>query len=196
MLSFGEALTGNDLRKWAGNSISYFYWSPSVSQIYSELKKLESLELVSSQSVSEPGSRSKRVYEITPAGVVAVRSWANNAPVELPVLKHGVMLRLWLGHLCEPERLKEMVRAHIDNLVEIRDRARRQAQRSVDEPAWAYPTLSLRWSERYFQAEIDLANALLADIDESAAIVGGVEHTESGLPVPVHLGSWRDADER
>ncbi|MGW5152468.1 PadR family transcriptional regulator [Rhodococcus koreensis] len=197
MLSFGEKLTGNDLRKWASNSISYFYWSPSVSQIYSELKKLESLNLVTSQSVPEPRNRNRRVYEITEDGLAAVRAWANYAPVELPILKHGVLLRLWVGHLSEPERLKAMVRAHIDNLIEIRDRARAQARRSSAEPAWAYPTLSLRWSERYFQAELDLANQLLSDIDESSAQLGHVrEFNEWGLPVPNNLGSWRDEGPR
>lgn len=31
--------------------------------------------------------------------------------MEVPVLKHGVMLRLWMGHLNEPERLKALVEA-------------------------------------------------------------------------------------
>ncbi|MHD0300852.1 PadR family transcriptional regulator [Rhodococcus qingshengii] len=105
MLSFGEQLTGSDLRRWASNSISYFYWSPSVRQIYSELKKLESLNLATSQSIPEPRNKNRRVYEITEDGLANVRTWANNAPVELPILKNGVMLRLWIGHLGEPCRV-------------------------------------------------------------------------------------------
>ncbi len=86
-----------------------------------------------------------------------------------------------------------MVQTHIDNLVQTRDRARRHAHRSTTEPAWAYPTPSLRWSERYFQAELDLANELLSDIDKAAAELGQVrEYNDWGLPVPNNPGSWRD----
>lgn len=41
MLTFEEELTGNDLKKWADWSVGFFYWSPSISQVYAELKKLE-----------------------------------------------------------------------------------------------------------------------------------------------------------
>lgn len=106
MLTFGEELTGNDLKKWADWSVGFFYWSPSISQVYAELKKLESIGFVESRVVSEPGVRGKRLYSITQSGTDAVRTWSREAPVEVPVLKHGVMLRLWMGHLNEPERLK------------------------------------------------------------------------------------------
>lgn len=195
MLSFGEKLTGNDLKKWADNSVSYFYWSPSVSQIYSELKKLEQHGLVRSTVVAEPGVRGRRLYEITEGGVGAVRSWSHDAPVELPVLKHTVLLRLWMGHLNEPQHLKSIVAAHIDNLTEMRNRAQLQAESSTREPAWAYPTLSLRWAARYFQAELDLAQALLSDIDEAAGQFRQVhEFDQWGLPKPNDPGSWKSAE--
>ena len=91
MLTFGEELTGNDLKKWADWSVGFFYWSPSISQVYAELKKLESIGFVESRVVSEPGVRGKRLYSITQSGTDAVRTWSREAPVEVPVLKHGVM---------------------------------------------------------------------------------------------------------
>ena len=40
MLAFGEEVSGYDIKKWADWSVGYFYWSPSFSQVYSELKRL------------------------------------------------------------------------------------------------------------------------------------------------------------
>ncbi|WP_081830517.1 PadR family transcriptional regulator [Rhodococcus sp. UNC363MFTsu5.1] len=192
MFTFGEKLTGNDLKRWADLSVKYFYWGPSLSQVYSELKKLEDLDLVRSTVVCEPGIRARRVYEITHAGVGAIRAWSHSAPVELPVLKHGVVLRLWMGHLNDPEHLKFLVTEHIKNLCEIRDRAGAQAARSDRDPAWAFTALSLRWSQRYFQAEIDLARGLLEDIDTAAREYSRVEEfDEWDLPRPIAPGSWR-----
>ncbi|GAA4477745.1 PadR family transcriptional regulator [Rhodococcus olei] len=192
MFTFGEKLTGNDLKRWADMSVRYFYWGPSLSQVYAELKRLEELDLVTSTVVSEPGVRARRVYEITRAGVDAIRAWSHSAPVELPVLKHGVVLRLWMGHLNDPEHLKTLVTEHIRNLGEIRDRAGAQAARSDREPAWAFSALSLRWAQRYFEAEMDLARGILEDIDSAAREFDRVEEfDEWGMPKPITPGSWR-----
>ena len=43
LLSFGEELSGYDLKKWADWSLRFFYWAPSYSQIYGELRKLEEI---------------------------------------------------------------------------------------------------------------------------------------------------------
>lgn len=200
VLAFGEELSGNDLKKWADWSIGYFYWSPSVSQVYAELKKLENLELVRSRSVGETGERGRRLYSITNSGTAALRTWSREAPIEMPVLKHAVMLRLWMGHLLEPERLKSIVRTHIENLeVNARD-ARRHADHSNDEPAWAFSQMSLRWADRHFRAEIELAKQLLDDIDEAARrFREQTDVDDNGVPRPRHPGRWKlvtDVDDR
>jgi DNA-binding PadR family transcriptional regulator len=196
MLSFGEELTGNDLKKWADWSIGFFYWSPSVSQVYAELKKLENLDLVRSRSVVEAGARGRRLYAITDPGIEALREWSRDSIVEMPVLKHGVMLRLWMGHLLDPERLKEIVRTHIANLEETAREARRHAEHSNDEPAWAFSRMSLRWADRHFRAEITLAEQLLEDIDEAAQWFRDESEIDpSGTPRPRHPGRWRDAED-
>ncbi len=192
MLSFGEELTGNDLKKWADWSIGFFYWSPSVSQVYAELKKLEDLALVDSRKVSDEGMRGKRVYDINDRGLAALRRWSRTADVEIPVLKHGLMLRLYMGHLQDPEELKRLVREHIANLEETAARAASHAEHSESEPGWAFSQMSLRWAERHYRAEIALAEELLADIDAAAErFASAAGHDDRGLPVPVNPGVWR-----
>ncbi|WP_040836015.1 PadR family transcriptional regulator [Nocardia brevicatena] len=196
MLSFGEDLTGNDLKRWADWSIGFFYWSPSVSQIYSELKKLEALALVGSRKVSEEGVRGRRVYGITDLGLRALRNWSRRSDIDMPVLKHGVMLRLWMGHLHDPEHLKRLIRTHIENLQERARQANSYAEGSAEEPGWAFSRMSLRWSQRLFEAEIELAHQLLADIDEASR-----EYRKSAardardLPIPRYPGYWRTVAE-
>lgn len=167
LLSFGEELSGYDLKKWSDWSLRLFYWSPSFSQIYGELKRLEKVGYLTSRMVAqETGSRDKRVYVITDAGMAAVRHWAREAPVEPPVLKHGVMLRMWLGHLLETDRMREVLGRHREYAETMRQRAEVDVEDACGEEAWAYPALVLKWSERYYASERDLADAMLADLDE------------------------------
>ncbi|MEO9326739.1 helix-turn-helix transcriptional regulator [Gordonia aurantiaca] len=196
MLSFGEELTGNDLKKWADWSIGFFYWSPSVSQVYAELKKLEEHSLVTSRKVADGGVRGRRVYAITERGVEALRSWSSRDEVDMPVLKHGVMLRLYMGHLHDPEELKRIVRAHVDNLRDAAERAAQHAEHSEGEPGWAFSQMSLRWAKRYYEAEITLAEELLDEIDSAAArFAESAERDPLGLPVPRDPGAWRSVPE-
>ncbi|SQI36239.1 PadR family transcriptional regulator [Rhodococcus coprophilus] len=195
MLSFGEELTGNELKKWADWSIGFYYWSPSVSQVYAELKKLEKLGLVQSRLVNEPGTRGRRLYAITESGIDAVRTWSREAPVEMPVLKHGVMLRMYMGHLNDPDQLKAIVREHIVNLEDKLRRAGEHAEHSDREPGWAFSQMSLRWAERYFRAEIELSNELLDDIDRAAAQFARSDIDDLGLPRPRNPGSWNGVSE-
>ncbi|MFD5414087.1 PadR family transcriptional regulator [Streptomyces nojiriensis] len=166
LLSFGEELSGYDLKKWSDGSLRFFYWSPSFSQIYSELKRLEKAGYASSRMVAQDtGTRDKRVYRITDEGMTAVREWAREAPVDPPVLKHGPMLRLWLGHLLEPEQMREVLLQQQEFAETMRRRAAADVE-GAKESAWVYPTLTLKWAERYYASERDLAAAMLEDIDE------------------------------
>ncbi|MEU6329921.1 PadR family transcriptional regulator [Streptomyces sp. NPDC047049] len=167
LLSFGEELSGYDLKKRSDRSLHFFYWSPSFSQIYGELKRLEKAGYASSRMVAqETGNRDKRVYVITDEGMAAVRHWVREAPVEPPVLKHGVMLRLWLGHLLEGDRMREVLGRHREYAETMRRRAEADGAETRAEEACSYPSLVLKWSERYYTAERDLADAMLADLDE------------------------------
>ena len=65
MLSYEHELSGYDIRKCSDWSMRFFYGSPAYSQIYSELKKLEQLGLVTSRVETSGGTRNRRLYKIT-----------------------------------------------------------------------------------------------------------------------------------
>ncbi len=163
LLSFGTELSGYDLKKWADNSLRFFYWSPASSQIYAELRRLEDRGYTQSRVAASDGLRPKRLYRVTPAGRAALRDWVRHGDYEPTVLKHPTVLRVWLGHLGDAKTLRRAVEAH-------RDAANEEltaAQHAHDNAprTWPYPVAVTQWAVRHAQAEVELADALLADLD-------------------------------
>lgn len=170
LLSFPGERTGYELKKWADSSLRFFYWSPAISQIYAELRRLEELGYASSARSGPEEARAKRRYAITAAGREALSGWAaDTTEAGPPVLKHGLLLRVWLGHLAEPARLRAMVGEHLERTREELAAVREAAQEAAGVPEWAFPALALRWSERQHLAELELGEALLADLAELTA---------------------------
>ncbi|WP_255450455.1 PadR family transcriptional regulator [Skermania sp. ID1734] len=196
MLAFGEEVSGYDLKKWADWSIGHFYWSPSFSQVYSELKRLEQHGYATSRIQNEDGVRGRRMYKITDAGMDAVSKWSAEAPIDPPILKHGVLLRIWMGHLNDPERLKEILREHIAYVDKMERRVSVDVGGAEAEPAWAYPRITMLWAKRYYAAERELALQLIKDIDDADAMLAKAElHDEAGHPKAVP-GRWREVEKR
>ncbi|NEB81524.1 PadR family transcriptional regulator [Streptomyces sp. SID14478] len=167
LLSFGQELSGYDAKQWADYGLAFFYWSPSVSQVYGELKRLERIGYASSRLVAqETGDREKRVYALTEAGRAALVHWAGATPVPPPVLKHGPMLRLWLGHLLEPDTVRGILVQHQKDALARAEEAAGRVEEAVADGGWEYTRLIMRWAERYHRAEHDLAVGLLADLEE------------------------------
>ncbi|MFI5804793.1 PadR family transcriptional regulator [Streptomyces sp. NPDC051561] len=170
LLSFPGERTGYELKKWADSSLRFFYWSPALSQIYAELRRLESLDYVTSRRSGPEEPRAKRNYTITATGRAALAHWADGPKdADPPVLKHPLVLRVWLGHLADPARLHARVQAHVTRtegeLTEVRE-AQKRAEGVAE---WAHPRVALRWAERRHLAELELARAMLADLMELSA---------------------------
>ncbi|GAB3217811.1 PadR family transcriptional regulator [Mycolicibacterium hippocampi] len=194
ILSYEDELSGYDVKKVTEWSIRYFYWSPSFSQIYAELKKLEKLGLVTSRLDHDNGARSRRLYKITAAGLQAVRGWANDTPAEPPMLKHGVLLRVAFGHLADPGKLKELLQEHVEFAENMQRQAAHDAHGAETLDAWAYPRLALQWAARYYTNERELAQQMIKDLDEAEeayARSGGA----AGVPGPGPR-YWREVEQR
>jgi DNA-binding PadR family transcriptional regulator len=168
ILSFGRELTGYDIKNWSDAILHFFYWSPATSQIYTELRRLEVLGLVTSRTIARDDVREKTVYAITENGVAALQNWQADVNAEAPVLKHGVLLRVWLGHLAQPDRLREQILDHRLRLVEELDAAKDSSTQADAQPDWAYPALVASWAVRRIESEIELTDAMLVDLDRLA----------------------------
>lgn len=194
MLSYEHELSGYDMRKYIDWSMRFFYGSPAYSQIYSELKKLEQLGLVTSRVDHSGGARSRRLYKITESGLEAVTRWADEAPVDPPVLKHGPLLRVTFGHLTSPARLKEILAEHVAYADEMQRKAAKDAKWSAADPAWAYARVALTWAERYYANERELALKMIKELDEAEAVFPGeVGRREVPWPAPEF---WYEIEKR
>jgi DNA-binding PadR family transcriptional regulator len=194
ILSYEDELSGYDVKKVTEWSIRYFYWSPSFSQIYTELKKLEKLGLVTSRLDHDNGARSRRLYKITAAGLEAVTRWANDSPADPPMLKHSVLLRVAFGHLAGATKLKELLQEHVEFAERMQREATRDAHGAEALDAWAYPRLALQWAARYYASERELALQMIEDLDDAEAA-----YTRSGAakgvpgPGPKY---WREVEQQ
>lgn len=185
LLTLSDHLTGNDFKKLAELGVGKFYWSPSTSQVYTELKKLEQYGLVKSEDISEAGVRGRREYSLTLAGVEEVRRWVNSEDVEPYMLRHGSLLRIWAGALADPARLREIWLGHIRDIEEQLAVAEQNAVGTDGEPAWVFAHLAIRWTAKRYRAELDLAREMLADLDGAIAEAEHIAEIDyRGIPQP------------
>lgn len=183
MLSYEHELSGYDIRKWGEWSMQFFYGSPAHSQIYSELKKLEKLGLVTSR-VEDSGTRNRRLYKITQAGLDAATRWANEVPVDSPTLKHGPLLRVTLGHLTNPARLKAILQEHVTYADEMQRKAAKDAKWAGADPSWAYARVALQWADRYYANERELALKMIKELDEAEDVFPRAGDGDTKIPWP------------
>lgn len=93
---FGEKLTAGEIKSRAEHSVGRFFWSPAVSHIRRELSRLLELGLVETETI-DVGARSMAVYQITAEGEAVLAKWAGAIPEEDVVIKHPLMLKIWLA---------------------------------------------------------------------------------------------------
>ena len=156
LLTFGDELTGYELKQRADNTLRFYWVAPAMSQIYSELTRLTAQGLVEPTPSRGEGRRTT-TYRITTTGQAALADWVGESRVGFPVLKHTVLLRLLIGHVGEPGRIRAMLEEYVDELAVARADLRqvRDSLRGADEPgeAFHYPSVVADWGLDYFAAE-------------------------------------------
>ena len=166
LLSFGDELTGYELKQRADSTLRFYWVSPAMSQVYSELGRLTEHGLVTSQQRAPEGPTR---YQITAEGRRDLRQWLTDEPADFPALKHPVALRLLLGHLIEPAEVEAMLDGYLGALS-----ARRQdlqavhdglkATRGAPDDAFRFPRLVADWGLDYYDSERDIVLELLRRI--------------------------------
>jgi DNA-binding PadR family transcriptional regulator len=169
LLTFGDELTGYEIKQRADLTLRFYWVSPAMSQIYSELRRLTDHGLVRADARAD-GGREVTSYAITQAGQAALKQWLDGTPAGFPVLKHTVLLRLLVGHATEPEQTRRMLG---DYLVQL-DRALeelgevREALRGADRPGepFRFPAMVADWGLDYFAAEARHARRALGGLED------------------------------
>jgi DNA-binding PadR family transcriptional regulator len=165
LLTFGDELTGYELKQRADNTLRFYWVAPAMSQIYTELGRLTEHGYVEPLTSVGEGRRTT-TYRITRAGEHALHDWIGDAPVGFPTLKHTVLLRLLVGHASEPERMRDLLQEYLAGLAHVRQDLRevRESLRGADGPgqAFHYPSVVAEWGLDYYAAEVRHARRALA----------------------------------
>jgi DNA-binding PadR family transcriptional regulator len=169
LLTFGDELTGYELKQRADNTLRFYWVAPAMSQIYSELTRLTTHGYVEPVT-SEGEGRRTTTYRITRAGERALRTWVGESRVGFPTLKHTVLLRLLIGHASDPDRMRGLLEEYVDELADaLRDlRGVRESLRGADAPgeAFFYPSVVADWGLDYFAAEARHTRRALVRLSE------------------------------
>jgi DNA-binding PadR family transcriptional regulator len=141
-----------------------------MSQVYREVERLAAAGLVAQRSVVRDGTRSTKVYRLTTAGDAAVRAWLASPP-EPPVLRHPVALRVFFGHLLDPDDLRAAIEAHrvwCDRMLAELGAVR---EGLGDDQRFRYAAFVAEWGLGYFRGERAAATGVARAMSECPAVV-------------------------
>lgn len=122
-----EPMTGYDLYKVFESSVGHVWHAPD-SQIYPELKRMESEGLITGQDVPWGPRGKKRQYTITNEGIAEFKSWMNT-PLEYARTRDPAHLKAAYLEWAEPEAAREQMRGHITHYQSLL----KQWQERIDE---------------------------------------------------------------
>jgi DNA-binding PadR family transcriptional regulator len=114
-----EPMTGYDLSKAFQASVSHVWHAPD-SQIYPELRRMESDGLLVGSEVPWGPRGKKREYSVTPYGLDAFRAWMNE-PLSYTRERDPAHLKAAYLEWAEPDAARAQMRAHIDTYTARRD---------------------------------------------------------------------------
>jgi DNA-binding PadR family transcriptional regulator len=162
-----NGLTGYELKQRADRTLRFYWTSPAMSQIYTELAGLERLGLVDGTD-EQQGRRTVRRYRINAAGRAELTRWLADSTVSFPVLKHPVALRLLMGALMGPRAVTGMLRDYAESLAARRAELAAVRDMLGDRAEVRYPAMVADWGLAYYDAEAAITRQLLQRVaDES-----------------------------
>ena len=168
LLTFGQELTGYELKRWADSTLRFYWTAPAMSQIYTELKRLADRRLVLSRQVGSGSSRTTTRYRISAKGHRELRHWLADSDPGFPLLKHPIALRLLLGHLLDPAQVRDMLESYDAALAEQRLALRAVLDGIGDDRAFAFPAHVARWGLSYYDSEGDAVRRVLKALPQPA----------------------------
>ncbi|MGJ9414098.1 PadR family transcriptional regulator [Aeromicrobium sp. CF4.19] len=161
-----HGLTGYELKQRADRTLRFYWVSPAMSQIYTELDRLAVQDFVDTADATE-GRRRARRFTINDAGHAALLDWLATPPDDpLPILKHPVALRLMLGAMTSPESVVGVLDDYLEKLATRRSELQEVRDVLADQQELRYPARVADWGLAYFDSEHDITERLRGDIDE------------------------------
>jgi DNA-binding PadR family transcriptional regulator len=154
-----HGLTGYELKQRADRTLRFYWVSPAMSQIYTELDRLAvhgCVEAVDDTS----GKRTTRRFRITPTGRESLTTWLHTSEQDFPMLKHPIALRLLMGSLMGPGEVEAMLAGYLEALAARRTELEAVREMLGDDEAVAYPARVAEWGLAYYDAEAEIVARL------------------------------------
>ena len=165
LLAFGPA-SGYELKQRADNTLRFFFASPAMSQIYAELDRLTRAGLVADHRERRGGERETRVFGLTSDGRAELGRWLAADPVPSTVFKSHLALRLVVGYLADPDRMRSDIageRARVHDEADALEKVAAALDPTDPELGWA--RLVADWGLRYFADTVAQLDELAAQLD-------------------------------
>ena len=154
-----HGLTGYELKQRADRTLRFYWVSPAMSQIYTELDRLSRNGFVEAVDDTS-GKRTTRRFRITPDGREALTAWLHTSEHEFPMLKHPIALRLMMGSLMGPGEVEAMLDGYVDAVMSRRKELEAVREMLGDREAVAYPARVADWGLAYYDAEVEIVEKL------------------------------------
>jgi DNA-binding PadR family transcriptional regulator len=152
-----EGMTGYEIKQRADYTLRFYWVSPAMSQIYTELDRLLSHAYVTAVEETS-GKRTSKRFRITPTGREALQTWLHRSEDDFPVLKHPIALRLMLGAMMGPDEVRAMLDRYEKALAERRQELEAVREMLGDREAVAYPARVADWGLSFFDSEAATIN--------------------------------------
>lgn len=154
-----EGLTGYEIKQRADLTLRFYWVSPAMSQIYTELDRLTRRGYVVADD-DTTGKRTTRRFRITDDGRASLRAWLHTSEQDFPILKHPIALRLMMGSLMGPGEVEEMLDRYIEALASNREDLEAVRDMLGDDEAVAYPARVADWGLAYYDSETEIVKKL------------------------------------
>ena len=154
-----HGLTGYELKQRADRTLRFYWVSPAMSQIYTELDRLSRNGFVEAAD-DTTGKRTTRRFRITREGRDSLSAWLHTSELEFPILKHPIALRLMLGSLMGPREVDTMLDGYVEAVASRRKELEAVREMLGDNEAVAYPARVADWGLAYYDAEVEIVQKL------------------------------------
>jgi DNA-binding PadR family transcriptional regulator len=154
-----HGLTGYELKQRADRTLRFYWVSPAMSQIYTELDRLSRNGFVEAVDDTS-GKRTTRRFRITSEGRGSLTNWLHTSEHEFPILKHPIALRLIMGSLMGPGEVDAMLDGYVDSVAARRKELQAVREMLGDREAVAFPARVADWGLAYYDAEVEIVEKL------------------------------------
>jgi DNA-binding PadR family transcriptional regulator len=170
LLARGER-SGYELARLAETGVAYL-WTPSRSQIYKVLPRLQTLGFARAREIEQHGRPDKALYKVTPKGLVALRAWLDEVEDEPAGGRVVFALKLFFCDFASPATALAHLAAYRASLMRRLDAYEELEALIGDRPRG--------YAEHVLGHGLVRVRATLEWIDETAAAIGAPSRLAQG----------------